>query len=82
MEYPTHNERKTMPTKLIVDCSTGITTEVELTAEEVAEREAMAEEYATQKAAEEAQRAADATAKSALLKKLGITESEARLLLS
>jgi hypothetical protein len=31
-----------MPTKLIVDCSTGITTEVELTAEEIAEREAMA----------------------------------------
>jgi hypothetical protein len=71
-----------MPTKLIVDCSTGETTEVELTAEEVAEREAMAEEYAMQKAAEQAQKAADATAKSALLKKLGITESEARLLLS
>ena len=71
-----------MPTKLIVDCSTGETTEVELTAEEVAEREAMAEKYATQKAAEEAQKAADATAKSALIKKLGITESEARLLLS
>jgi hypothetical protein len=71
-----------MPTKLIVDCSTGVTTEVELTAEEIAEREVMAEEYATQKAAEEAQKAADAIAKSALLKKLGITESEARLLLS
>ena len=25
-----------MPTKLIVDCSTGVTTEVELTAEEIA----------------------------------------------
>ena len=82
MEYPTHNERKTMTTKLIVDCSTGITTEVELTAEEIAEREAMAEEYATQKAAENAQKAADAIAKSALLKKLGISEAEARLLLS
>ena len=32
-----------MTTKLIVDCSTGITTEVELTAEEIAEREAMAQ---------------------------------------
>jgi hypothetical protein len=29
-----------MPTKLIVDCSTGVTTEVELTAEEIAQREA------------------------------------------
>lgn len=71
-----------MPTKLIVDCLTGETTEVELTAEEVAEREAMAEQYATEKAAEDAQKAADAIAKSALLKKLGISEAEARLLLS
>ena len=29
-----------MPTKLVVDCSTGITTEVELTAEEIAQAEA------------------------------------------
>ena len=29
-----------MPTKLIVDCSTGVTTEIELTAEEIAQREA------------------------------------------
>jgi len=29
-----------MPTKLIVDCSTGVTTEVELTTEEIAQREA------------------------------------------
>lgn len=71
-----------MPTKLIVDCSTGETTEVELTAVEITEREAMAEQYATRKAEEEAQKAADATAKSALLKKLGITQEEARLLLS
>jgi hypothetical protein len=55
---------------------------IALTAEEIAEREVMAEQYATQKAEEEAQKAADATAKSALLKKLGITEEEARLLLS
>lgn len=70
-----------MPTKLIVDCSTGETTEVELTAEEIAEREAMAEKYAEQKAAEEAQQAADAKAKADLLKRLGITQEEARLLL-
>ena len=82
MEYLTHNERKTMPTKLIVDCSTGITTEVELTAEEIAEREVMAAEYAEQKAQEEAKKVADAIAKADLLDRLGITEEEARLLLS
>ena len=71
-----------MPTKLIVDCSTGETTEVELSQDEIAERERMAEEYAAQKAAEEAQKAADANAKADLLNRLGITEEEARLLLS
>ena len=71
-----------MPTKLIVDCSTGVTTEVELSQDEIAEREKMAEEYAAQKAAEEAQQAADAKAKADLLKRLGITQEEARLLLS
>ena len=71
-----------MPTKLIVDCSTGVTTEVELTAEEIAEREAMAAEYAAQKAQEELDKAAKAEAKSALLEKLGITAEEAQLLLS
>jgi hypothetical protein len=71
-----------MPTKLIVDCSTGVTTEVELSQDEIAERERMAEEYAAQKAAEEAQKAADAKAKADLLKRLGITQEEARLLLS
>ena len=80
-EYPTHNERKTMPTKLIVDCSTGVTTEVELTAEEIAEREAMAAEYAVQKAQEDADKAAKAEAKAELLDRLGITEEEAKLLL-
>jgi hypothetical protein len=78
-EYPTHNERKTMPTKLIVDCSTGITTEVELTAEEIAEREAMAAEYAVQKAQEDAEAAAKAAAKesaNAKLAALGLTAEE------
>ena len=78
-EYPTHNERKTMPTKLIVDCSTGVTTEVELTAEEIAEREAMAAEYAVQKAQEEAEAAAKAAAKAsaeAKLAALGLSADE------
>lgn len=70
-----------MPTKLIVDCSTGETTEVELTEEEIAEREAMAAEYAVQKAQEDADKAAKAEAKAELLDRLGITEEEAKLLL-
>ena len=73
---------KTMPTKLIVDCSTGETTEVELTAEEVAEREAMAAEYAAQKAQEDADKVTKAAAKAELLDRLGITAEEAQLLLS
>ena len=70
-----------MTTKLIVDCSTGETTEVELTAEEIAEREAMAAEYAAQKAQEELDKATKAEAKAELLDRLGITEDEAKLLL-
>ena len=71
-----------MATKLIVDCSTGVTTEVELTAEEVAEREAMAAEYAAQKAQEDADKVTKAAAKAELLDRLGITAEEAQLLLS
>ena len=71
-----------MTTKLIVDCSTGITTEVELTAEEIAEREAMAAEYAAIKAQEELDKATKAEAKAELLDRLGISEEEAQLLLS
>ena len=50
------------PTKVIVDCSTGITTEVELTAEEIAQAEADAQAYAVAKAAEEAEAQAKAAA--------------------
>jgi len=71
-----------MTNKIVVDCSTGEVQEIALTAEEIAEREVMAEQYAEQKAAEEAKKAADAIAKADLLNRLGITEEEARLLLS
>jgi hypothetical protein len=71
-----------MSHKLIVDCSTGVTTEVELTAEEIAQREADAAAFAEIKAAEEAAAQAKADAKQALLNKLGITQEEAALLLS
>ena len=52
-----------MATKIIVDCSTGITTEVELTAEEVAQREVDAAAYAIERAEREAAEAAKADAK-------------------
>jgi hypothetical protein len=70
---------KTMPTKIIVDCSTGLTTEVELTAEEVAQREADAVAFAEIKAAEEAAAQAKADAKAsaqAKLAALGLTADE------
>jgi len=68
-------------TKIIVDCSTGLSTEVELTAEEVAQREADAVAYAEQKVLDDAAAAKAATDKAALLAKLGITADEAKLLL-
>jgi len=67
------------PTKLIVDCSTGISTEVELTDAEVAQREADAIAYAAQKAEQDAVAAAKAAAKAsgeAKLKALGLSDAE------
>jgi hypothetical protein len=68
-----------MPTKLVVDCSTGVTTEVELTAEEIAQREADAAAFAVAEAeriaAEEAKAAAKAAAE-AKLDALGLTPEE------
>ena len=68
-----------MATKIIVDCSTGITTEVELTAEEIAQREVDAAAYAIEQAEREAAEAAKADAKlsaQAKLQALGLTGEE------
>ena len=69
------------PTKLIVDCSTGIQTEVELTDEEIAQMEAdrivFEAEQTARQAAEEAKAAAKASAL-AKLAALGLTEDEAK----
>ena len=59
-----------MPTKVIVDCSTGVTTEVELTAEEIAQREADAVAFAAEQAEREAAEAAKAAAKASAESKL------------
>lgn len=71
------------PTKLVVDCSTGITTELELTDEEIAQREAdalaAAEAEAARKAEEDAKAAAKASAK-AKLAALGLSEDEVKAL--
>jgi hypothetical protein len=71
-----------MPTKLIINCETGEQTEVELTAEEVAQREADAKAYEAEQKAKEAEAAAKAQAKAELLDRLGITAEEAALLVS
>jgi len=66
-------------TKIIVDCSTGITTEVELTAEEIAQREADAAAYAIEKAEQDAAAEAVAATKAsaqAKLAALGLTADE------
>lgn len=66
-------------TKLVVDCSTGETTEVALTAEELAQREADAAAYAVAQAEREAADTARAAAKAsaeAKLAALGLTAEE------
>jgi len=68
-----------MPTKLIINCETGEQTEVELTAEEIAQRETDAAAYAAQKAEQDAAEAAKAAAKAsgeAKLAALGLTAEE------
>ena len=69
-------------TKIVVDCSTGEVSEIELTAEEVAQREADAKAFADAKAQEDADKAAAEVAKADLLARLGITADEAKLLLA
>jgi hypothetical protein len=67
------------PTRIEVDCSTGIETIIELTDAEVAELEAMAAEAAVRKAEEDAAQAAAEEAKAsaqAKLAALGLTADE------
>lgn len=71
----------TKPTRIEIDCSTGIETIIELTDEEIAEMEAAAAAHEAELKVKEAQDAADALAKAALLERLGITAEEAKLLL-
>jgi len=72
------------PTKLVVDCSTGITETIELTDAEVAQMQADAEAYAKRKALEDAAKE-EAEAKKvsgkAKLKALGLTDAEINALI-
>lgn len=69
----------TRPTKLVIDCSTGIESIVELSDEEMAQREIDAAEYAARKAEQDAKAEALAAAKASAIEKLtalGLTAEE------
>jgi hypothetical protein len=68
-----------MTTKLVVNCATGAVEEVELTAQELAQRDQDAAAYAEQKALEDAAKAqaeADKEAGKAKLAALGLSDAE------
>ena len=69
------------PTRIEVNCTTGEVLEIELTDAEVAEPAYQAELAADKKAEDDRIAAERATAKAALLERLGITADEAALLL-
>jgi hypothetical protein len=72
------------PTQIIVDCATGVSTEVELTEEEMAQREADAAAFAAAQAEQAAAAEAAAEAKASGIAKLlalGLTEEEANALI-
>lgn len=68
--------------KIIVNCETGEVAEIELTKAELDQRKADQAAFEAEKAAKEAAAIEVAAKKADLLAKLGITEDEAKLLLS
>jgi len=73
-----------MVTKLVVNCTTGVVEEVELTAQELAQRDQDAAAYAAQKEIDDAAKAAAETAAvagKAKLKTLGLTDDEINALI-
>jgi len=68
--------------KKIINCQTGEVTQRELTAEELAQQEIDAAAQASENQAKQTEAKAQATAKAELLKRLGITADEAKLLLA
>ena len=70
------------PTRIEIDCSTGIETIIELTDEEMAEMAAAAAQAEADLEAKESEDAAKLAAKEAVLAKLGLTAEEAAALLA
>jgi hypothetical protein len=70
-----------MTTAIEINCETGEVIERPLTADEIAANEAAQAQAEADRLAAEAEAAVKAEAKAALLKKLGISEDEAKLLL-
>lgn len=72
-----------MTTKLIINCATGETSEVELTAEEIAQREVDAAAFAEAEAARQAEvdaKAASKVSAQSKLKALGLSDAEVQAL--
>jgi len=69
-----------METRIEINCTTGEVTEHELTQTELDQRETDRIAYEMEQANREAEAAAKATARAALLERLGISEEEAELL--
>jgi transcriptional antiterminator Rof (Rho-off) len=69
------------PTRIEINCETGVESVIELTDAEVAELEAQAAIAEAKREEEAVEAEAKATAKAALLDRLGITAEEAALLL-
>ena len=68
--------------KKIINCETGEVTQRELTKDELTQQKIDEANSLAEKAAQQAEAEAQATAKAALLDRLGITADEAKLLLS
>jgi hypothetical protein len=71
----------TRPTRVEVNCTTGETSIIELTDAEIAQMEADAAAAETQRKADEKAAADKATAREAILDRLGLTADEAAILL-
>jgi len=70
-----------MTTKIIVDCSTGMVEEVELTEDELAQREADRIAFEAAEAERLEAEAEKVARRAEILERLGLTEDEAKLIL-
>jgi len=79
--FQRHKENKMADTKIIVNCETGEVQELELTADEIAQRAADAAAHAAQEAQEDADKQAKADAKAAIATRLGLSADDLATLL-